>query len=303
MCYSCNSWLKIFCGKLKVMLQNELETAITLARKAGDLILEFYEKGFTVEEKFSKDDFGEPVTEADRASSKLIVEALKQSFPADGILSEEEVDTDERLTKHRVWMIDPIDGTRGFVEKAGDFAVQIGLTENGKAILGVVFQPINNRLYFAAKDIGAFLIENSGEMQKLQVSDKFDFREMTLAVSRSHRSPKMTSLVDYFGFKNELPHGSVGLKVGLLARRQADLYIHLSPRTKFWDTCAPQIILEEAGGKLTDLFGREIIYNIEDVQNYNGILATNGAAHETVLAHLKSLLVKFGRLRVKTKSN
>jgi 3'(2'), 5'-bisphosphate nucleotidase len=223
---------------------------------------------------------------------------LKAAFPADGILSEEAVDTDDRLTKQRVWMIDPIDGTYGFVEKAGDFAVQIGLIENGKPTVGVVFQPINNRLYFAAKDAGAFLIENGGEPQKLQVSDKFDFREMTLAVSRSHRSPKMTSLVNYFGFKNEFPHGSVGLKIGLLARQQADLYIHLSPRTKFWDTCAPQIILEEAGGKLTDLFGQEIVYTIQDVQNYNGILATNGTAHETVLAHLKSLLAKFGRLRV-----
>lgn len=282
-------------------MQEELETAIALAREAGDVILEFYENGFTVEEKFSNDNFGEPVTEADRASSELIVEGLKNAFPEDGILSEEAADTDERLTKQRVWMIDPIDGTRGFIEKAGDFAVQIGLTENGKPIVGVVFQPINDRLYFAVKSVGAYLIEKQGEMKKLSVSDKFDFREMTLAVSRSHRSPKMTNLVNYFGFKNELPHGSVGLKIGLLAQQKADLYIHLSPRTKFWDTCAPQIILEEAGGKLTDLFGQEIVYDIQDVQNYNGILATNGTAHETVLAHLKSLLTKFGRLRVKTR--
>lgn len=285
------------------MLEKELETAIALARKAGDLILEIYEKGFAVEEKFWKDNTGEPVTEADRASSELIVEGLKAAFPADGILSEEAVDTDERLTKQRVWMIDPIDGTRGFVEGAGDFAVQIGLAENGKPTVGVVFQPITNRLYFATKGEGAFLVENGGKPQELQVSEKFDFSEMILAVSRSHRSPKMTSLVEHFGFKSEFPHGSVGLKVGLLASRQADLYIHLSPRTKFWDTCAPQIILEEAGGKLTDIFGQEIIYDIEDVQNYNGVLATNGTAHETVLSHLKPLLAKFGRLRVKAKSN
>ena len=288
------------CGKLKSM-GKELETAIALARKAGEIILDFYEKGFEVEEKFSKDNFSEPVTEADRASSELIVAGLKNAFPEDGILSEEAVDTSERLTKQRVWMIDPIDGTRGFVEKAGDFAVQIGLIENGKPIVGVVFQPINNRLYFAVKDEGAFLVDDGKEPKKLQVSEKFDFREMTLAVSRSHRSPKMTSLVEYFGFKGEIPHGSVGLKIGLLAQQKADLYIHLSPRTKFWDTCAPQIILEEAGGKLTDLFGKEIIYDIQDTQNYNGVLATNGTAHETVLAHLKTLLTKFGRLRVKTK--
>ncbi len=276
-------------------LTKELETAVNLARKAGDLILEFYEKGFTVEEKRTKDNQTEPVTEADRASSKLIIEGLKIAFPDDGILSEEETDSPDRLTKQRVWMIDPIDGTRSFVEKKGDFAVQIGLTENGKAIVGVVFQPIGNRLYFAAKNTGAFYIENNGEPQKLTVSDKTDFAEMILAVSRSHRSASMNGLVEYFGFKNELPHGSVGLKIGLLARQLADLYIHLSPRTKFWDTCAPQIILEEAGGKLTDLFGQEIVYNIEEVQNYNGVLATNGASHEAVAAKLKPLLAKFGR--------
>ncbi|HMS43239.1 MAG TPA: 3'(2'),5'-bisphosphate nucleotidase CysQ [Pyrinomonadaceae bacterium] len=282
-------------------MKKELETAINLAKNAGDLILEFYKKGFAVEEKRTKDNNTEPVTEADRASSKLIIEGLKLIFPEDGILSEEEIDLPERLTKKRVWMIDPIDGTRSFVEKKDDFAVQIGLTENGKAIVGVVFQPISNRLYFAAKDAGAFYIENDGEPQKLLVSDKTDFAEMILAVSRSHRSGKMTQLVETFGFKNELPHGSVGLKIGLLARQHADLYIHLSPRTKFWDSCAPQIILEEAGGKLSDIFGEEIIYNIEEVQNYNGILATNGGSHQAVVAKLKPLLAKFGRLKVKNK--
>lgn len=280
------------------MLEKELETAIELARKAGDLILDYYENGFVIEEKFSHDNFSEPVTEADRKSSELIVSNLRDAFPFDGILSEEEIDTDERLFKKRVWMIDPIDGTKGFVEKKGDFAVQIGLAEDGEAILGVVFQPINDRLYYASKNGGAFLVEKSGEPQKLQVSDKTDFSEMTLAVSRSHRSSRMTKLVNHFGFKNEYQHGSVGLKVGIIARQKADLYIHLSPRTKFWDTCAPQIIIEEAGGKLTDLFGEKIVYQFQDVQNHNGIIASNGASHDKAVETLKPLLNNFGRLRV-----
>ena len=287
------------CGKLFLMLEKEIETAITLARNAGDLILDFYDKGFAVEEKRTKDNNTEPVTEADRASSALIIKGLDEIFPEDGILSEEEIDLPDRLSKQRVWMIDPIDGTRSFVEKAGDFAVQIGLCEDGKPIVGVVFQPIGDRLYYATKDSGAFYVEKGGEPQKLNVSEKFDFAEMILAVSRSHRSPKMTNLVEHFGFGGEVAHGSVGLKIGLLARQLADLYIHLSPRTKFWDTCAPQIILEESGGKLTNLFGDEINYNIEDTQNYNGVLATNGTAHEIILSKLKPLLTKFGRVKVK----
>lgn len=280
------------------MLEKELETAIALARKAGDLILDFYNNGFVIEEKFSHDNFGEPVTEADRKSSELIVAHLENTFPLDGILSEEEIDTDVRLFKKRVWMIDPIDGTQGFVEKKGDFAVQIGLTEDGEPVLGVVFQPINDRLYYATKNDGAFIVENSGAPQRLKVSDHTDFAAMTLAVSRSHRSPRMTKLVEHFGFKGEFQHGSVGLKVGIIARQEADLYIHLSPRTKFWDTCAPQIIIEEAGGKLTDLFGERIVYTIKDVQNHNGVLASNGASHEKTVEKLKPLLNKFGRLRI-----
>jgi 3'(2'), 5'-bisphosphate nucleotidase len=88
----------------------------------------------------------------------------------------------------------------------------------------------------------------------------------------------------------------VGLKVGLIAEKVCDIYIHPSPRTKLWDTCAPQIILEEAGGRFTDLFGYEILYNRADLQNRNGILATNGAVHESAIERLKPLLNEFGRV-------
>ncbi len=284
------------------MLDTELETAITLARTAGDAILEIYQTDFAVEQKTTKDNHTEPVTIADKLASKIIVEGLTKAFPNDGILSEEEHDAiDLRLTKQRVWMIDPIDGTQGFVEKAGDFAVQIGLMENGEIILGVVFQPTKDLLYFATKDNGAFMSENKGEPTKMQVSDKQNFDEMILAVSRSHRSSKMSQLVDYFGFKGEYQHGSVGLKIAILAKQFADLYIHLSPRTKFWDTAAPEIIIKESGGNLTDLFGEQIDYAVSDVQNYNGVLASNGVAHNQAVNTLKPLLTKFGRLRLKAK--
>jgi 3'(2'), 5'-bisphosphate nucleotidase len=112
----------------------------------------------------------------------------------------------------------------------------------------------------------------------------------------------MHRIIEDFGFSQEIQRGSVGLKVGLIAEQIADLYVHLSPRTKFWDTCAPQIILEEAGGKFTDLFGFPFVYNQKDAQNHNGILASNGVSHEEALLRLKPLLNEFGRLRVKAKS-
>lgn len=283
------------------MLKNELETAIKLARQASEAIIKIYHEGFEVEEKFLSEFYSEPVTIADKTSSKIIVEGLAEIFPDDAILSEEEPDDIERrLSKSRVWIIDPLDGTKGFVEKAGDFAVQIGLVKNGEPILGVVLQPLKDLMYFAAKDEGAFLQIKDESPKNLSVSSKTDFKEMTIAVSRSHRSPSMTKIIEHFGFKDEFQHGSVGLKIGFIANQTADIYIHLSPYTKFWDTAAPQIILEEAGGKLTDIFGDKIRYDISDVRNHNGIFSSNGIAHEKAVAHLRPLLTEFGRLKVKS---
>jgi 3'(2'), 5'-bisphosphate nucleotidase len=281
------------------MLENELKAAIDLARTAGARILEFYALEIITEQKLGADNFYEPVTIADKTASKIIVEGLSEAFPEDGILSEEEDDIIEiRTSRRRAWMIDPIDGTWGFINKDGDFGVQIGLTINGEAVLGVVFLPVHSQLFYAVKGQGAFLIEGDREPRRLRVSGKTDFSEMTIAVSRNHLSPKMSRVAEDFNFRDIIRRGSVGLKVGLIATERADLYIHLSPRTKFWDSCAPQIILEEAGGRMTDLFGAPLRYDLHDVQNHNGILASNGAAHNEAVKKMRALLNEFGRLKV-----
>jgi len=130
------------------------------------------------------------------------------------------------------------------------------------------------------------------------VSKQTEPGEMILASSRSHPSPRMGRIVSAFGFKDEMRRGSVGVKVGLIAEQQADLYIHLSPSTKQWDTCAPEVILAEAGGRLTDLFGQPLRYNGLRIDNRNGIVATNGAAHDMVIENLAPLLREFGRTLV-----
>lgn len=102
-------------------------------------------------------------------------------------------------------------------------------------------------------------------------------------------------MVQAFGLREEVNRGSVGIKVGLIVEQQCDLYVHLSPLTKQWDTCAPEIILREAGGKLTDLFGGGLDYNRSDLQNRNGIVASNSAAHDQIIEALAPLLAEFGR--------
>ena len=276
--------------------QREIEAAVRLARAAGAILLKHYNSPFLVEHKVNALHEMEEVTAADREANDLIVTELAAEFPDDGILAEESTDTEDRLTKDRVWLIDPMDGTKNFVQRDGDFAVQIGLICKAEPVVGVVYQPVRDVLYRAVQRQGAWKegANNSGE--RLTVSTRSDPAEMVLASSRSHRSPRMERVVDAFGFRDETRRGSVGVKIGLIAEQEADLYLHLSPSTKQWDTCAPEIVLTEAGGRLTDLFGRPLRYNAPRIDNRNGVVATNGVAHDLVIRNLKPLLREFGRV-------
>jgi 3'(2'), 5'-bisphosphate nucleotidase len=173
--------------------------------------------------------------------------------------------------------------------------VQIGLTEDGDCVLGVVYQPLTDLLYHAVRGQGVWIIRPDLAPERAVVSDQKDLSRMRLAASRSHRSPRMDQVVKALGVREEIQRGSVGIKVGLIVEQQCDLYVHLSPRTKQWDTCAPEIILTEAGGRLTDLFGRPLEYNLLELQNRNGIIASNGIAHDQIVDTLGPLLADFGR--------
>ena len=274
--------------------QHEMEIVTQLARDAGAILLRHYHSPFLVEQKVNALKETEEVTAADREANELIVDCLRREFPDDGILAEESTDNEHRLDKERVWLIDPMDGTKNFIQRDGDFAVQIGLAVNGESVAGVVYQPVRDVLYSAARGAGSW-IDDDTAVRPMSVSRRTDPGQMVLASSRSHRSPRMERVVSSFGFKDEVRRGSVGVKIGLITEQQADLYLHLSPSTKQWDTCAPEIILVEAGGRLTDLFGQPLRYNGVRIDNRNGIVATNGAAHDLVIENLALLLKEFGR--------
>ena len=174
-----------------------------------------------------------------------------------------------------------MDGTKNFIQRDGDFAVQIGLADGGEVVCGAVYQPVREVLYRAVRGHGAWTkTAPTNRRRKCKFHRERSPAEMVLASSRSHRSPRMERVVDSFGFKYETRRGSVGVKIGLIAEQEADLYLHLSPGTKQWDTCAPEIVLTEAGGRLTDLFGKPLRYNAPRIDNRNGVVATNSAAHE-----------------------
>lgn len=281
------------------MYENELKAAISAAEAAASVIKTHYKAKIVAESKIGADHFAEPVTAADRESSRIIVEALGAAFPADFILSEEEPDQPEkRIANSRVWITDPIDGTSGFINRTGDFAVQIGLAVDGEPVVGVVLLPFFDTLYFAAKGSGAFVQKSGQQKIRLQTSDTAEFGQIDIAVSRMHKNPKMNDLIKFLGIRSKVERGSVGLKIGLISEQICGLYIHLSGRTKLWDTCGPHVVINESGGKLTDLFGEEIRYDVADVQNHNGLIASNGAIHDSTVAAMRSILNKIGRFKV-----
>ncbi|HEX5707986.1 MAG TPA: 3'(2'),5'-bisphosphate nucleotidase CysQ [Pyrinomonadaceae bacterium] len=276
-------------------LGSELRVALELARASGATALAYYGGPLKVEHKGAYD---EPVTAADRAVNELIVRGLAEAFPSDGILAEESVDDDRRLACERVWMVDPLDGTKGFIAGSGDFAVQIGLAVRGQAALGVLYAPATDTLYWAARGAGAWVKRPNLDAERVRVSGKTRTSEMRLAASRSHRSPHTDAVVRALGINEEVKRHSVGIKVGLIVERQADIYVHVSQGTKQWDTCAPEAVLAEAGGRMTDLWGEPLLYNARDVRNRNGLVATSEAAHAEVIRTIAPLLAEFGRTRI-----
>lgn len=261
----------------------ELETAQDLARRAGAILLEYYARDPSVQWKGRND----PVTTADLAASRFLVDALHMRFPRDAVLSEEEMDDSTRLTNPRVWVIDPMDGTREYIARRGEFAVMIGLAVDGQAQLGAVYQPTEDKLYFAAAGTGSYLACR-GVTTPLHVSDRTEFSHATMALSRSHLSQSTEIIRKQLEIGQTIQTGSLGIKIGLICEARADVYVQ-GRGTSLWDTCGPEAILREAGGRLTDSFGDAFLYNRAEVRNLNGVIATNGLLHDKVVEVVRSV--------------
>jgi len=266
-------------------MRDELKEVQRIAREAGAILLKYYAADAAVEWKAP----GDPVTVADREASDLIVRELQRAFPGDGILSEEMADDPLRVEQSRVWMVDPMDGTREFIAGRDDFAVMIGLLVDGAPQLGVVYQPRTGKLYSAAAGLGSTLEAGTGN-RVLHVSPQEVASNMTIAMSRSHRSGRVDQIAQQLRIPKEIRMGSVGLKVGLICEGLAHLYIHLGDKTHLWDTCAPEAILAEAGGRMTDVHGDRLVYTEREMRNENGVVASNGALHDRAIRVIQQLL-------------
>lgn len=273
------------------MFEAEIEAATELARGAGRILMDIYAKDFAVAYKGKND----PVTEADKLANAYLVEQLRKRFPDDGVVAEETEDRSDALKAGRCWYVDPVDGTKEFIAKNGEFSVMIGLAVDGAARAGVVFQPSKDKLYRGVVGGGAYL-EQEGTTRELRVSDKADPATLKLAVSRSHRPESIEQLMERLGAREEMPSGSVGLKVGLIAEQVADLYVHISDRSSAWDACGPEAVLRGAGGRFADCGGQPFVYGGAEIANKRGILACNDAAFDAVAPHVAAVSKEVGFL-------
>lgn len=242
------------------------DSLLKIAKEAGDAIMEIYadESSFQVEMK----DDNSPLTKADKASNAVICNGLENLSTQYPIVSEENkaVDYQERKDYERYWLLDPLDGTKEFIKRNGEFTVNIALIEGGRSIMGVVYAPVLDEMYWAIKGEGAYLIKDGNET-KLE-SNTFSKTDEGLRVvcSRSHLNEGTQQFVDELKSPELVSKGS-SLKFLILAKGDAELYPRIAP-TMEWDTAAAQIVLEEAGGTVTQHNSTEpLMYNKEDLLN------------------------------------
>lgn len=231
----------------------------TLAVQAGEAILTIYHSNdFGVDHK--ADD--SPLTKADLASHRIIVDGLKALTPDIPVLSEESADIpfEERQSWQKYWLVDPLDGTKEFIKRNGEFTVNIALIQQGKAVLSVVYVPVTDVSYSAAVGVGVFKRE-AGKKSSIGVMKNSRFKP-TVVGSRSHMSEDVQAYLDRLG-QHELVSMGSSLKFCLVAEGKADLYPRLG-LTSEWDTAAAQCIVEQAGGQVVTLDGKPLLYNTKD---------------------------------------
>ena len=255
---------------------SDLNIAKDAAIEAGVLIMNYYKADYEIRDK----GYHNPVTTADHAADSYLKKVLMEARPEYGWLSEETVDSPDRLNKDRVWVVDPLDGTKEFIEGVPNFVVSVALVENGMPIVGVLYNPVTKETFTAAHGEGARL---NGE--KIQCTTKDDVPDMVILNSRSETRRGLW--VPFDGTFRELRAiGSVAYKLGLTAAGQADIFASLRPKNE-WDICAGNCIINEAGGKLIDLHGNPRIYNQEKTLIEPGLIAGEVVAVDKTFEVLK----------------
>ena len=248
-----------------------LEKIIEIAQNAGRAILEVYNSdNFDVEIK----DDNSPLTKADKASHEIIENGLKSHYPKIPIFSEEgkDIEFNERKNWESFWLVDPLDGTKEFIKKNGEFTVNIALIEKNKPVAGVIYVPVTEETFYGDVENGSFKIETNGIKERISVSKKDFSQPLNVVQSRSHSGDEENEFYSEFKINDKLSKGS-SLKICLIAEGKAELYFRGGP-TWEWDTAAGHAILIAAGGYFTNKDKSDLFYNKETPKNY-GFIASS----------------------------
>jgi 3'(2'), 5'-bisphosphate nucleotidase len=290
------------------MYERELEVALDAAQLARKHLLQEYERFQVI-----PDAPADISTDADRQAQEIILQRIRQTFPRDGLCAEEATATlhDAVHTGVRVWIVDPIDGTRGFARKNGEFSVMIAFVDHGQIGVGVVAQPAVRKLTYAVRAQGCWRLDGDDDKPiRCQVTTIEELRKCTLTQSRSRGAEKgsgvvLISLAEIGKIKttpdpfsapikgsrwalalepaNIVESYSAGIKLALVARGDADVYLNTYEAFHDWDICAGDILVTEAGGRVTGTAGQKLQYGLQGAWQKNGLLATNGRLHAATL--------------------
>lgn len=252
------------------MFKEELQQSKHAARIAGQIIMSYYDQDFKIE---TKDD-NSPVTIADKEADRAIRMHLAAIFPNYSFLTEEGADDLKRLENSHVWIVDPLDGTKDFINHDDEFTVNIALSVNGVIKVGVVFVPVTNTIYYATENGGAF--RQKGEESPVRIYANKKTRNLTISHSRYHQREEETNFIKRNSdiIKNIVTFGST-LKALKIAEGEIEMFYRSGRGTKEWDIAASDLIITEAGGLFINHDETKFIYNKKDVNNYNGYLIVN----------------------------
>jgi myo-inositol-1(or 4)-monophosphatase len=248
----------------------EAECAREAAQAAGEILRRYYRGTYKIASKGHDN----PVTEADLEADRTIREILTAAFPDYGWLSEETADNDERLSKRRVWIVDPLDGTKEFIKKIPEFCVAIGLVDRGEPAVGVTYNPIKREMFWSARGLGCHVGK-----QRVRVTRTRMLHRASVLASRSETARGEWEV--FHGILKAVPTGSVAYKLAMVAGGMADATFTRSPKNE-WDICSGAALIIEAGGTITDIDGRALRFNRKRTK-CAGLIASNGVLHPALL--------------------
>ncbi len=267
-------------------LDDLMNLAQVVAWGAAGLLRQFYRQPQASLE-ISDPQGDSPVTAADLVANRYILEHLQAALEQDGFAYvSEETYHGKPAESEWVWVIDPLDGTRDFIDRTGEYALHIALVYRHRPVVAVVAWPEAEKLYFARLGGGTWSQTYGGEAVPLRVSERADIPSLRLVTSRTHRGRRFEALVKSFPFQERFSCGSIGCKIALILEQKADVYLSLSGKSapKDWDLAAPELILTEGGGSLTTIAREPILYNQADINQWGGLLASNGKCHDQLCA-------------------